>query len=213
MAEKTYEEWLGEMKKLKNYSDAYNLINAVPKELRTPELCLLAIKKDREDSTPAFLSFVPEETRTFEMCLAAVKKNSGSMSFVPENHKTRDLCLAYLKQTTKKKYSNNIYSLPVALWDDDSFCIEAIKANYWAIRVMPEDKRTAEIWLLVLSNMTPSATLLTEVPKKFWEDASFCVRAMVVVSLIGKTEHIFTTYVPKALQQQVVKEHNKAVSG
>jgi len=90
-----------------------NLLNGIPRNLRTAKVCLAAVKANiramewvpQEIQTVQFchdlialggwyLQCVPQNMRTSEMCLAAVTQNRGAILFVPEDLKTEELFLA-----------------------------------------------------------------------------------------------------------------------
>ena len=71
---KEYQEHLEKVKE-NGYYLAY-----VPENLRTPEICEIAVKKDGGD-----LKHVPEELKTQELCKIAVENNHGwALEYVPE---------------------------------------------------------------------------------------------------------------------------------
>jgi len=59
----------------------------VPEELKTPELCLLAVQNLPEGNT--VLHAVPEELRTLEICIIAVEVNEEALEDVPEKLKKK----------------------------------------------------------------------------------------------------------------------------
>lgn len=61
----------------------------VPNELRTPELCEMAI---RDDFNALNLQFVPKKLRTPELCELAVKTAGDSLKWVPKELKSQELC-------------------------------------------------------------------------------------------------------------------------
>ena len=78
---KEYQKWLDEVKK-----DGFNL-RFVPEELRTKELCELAVKDEA-----LTLQYVPEELRTYKLCYVAIKNDGTTLEFVPEELRTKELC-------------------------------------------------------------------------------------------------------------------------
>jgi len=84
---------------IKDFAEAMKLsastFKDIPENLKTPEWCLMAVKKNGNN-----LKYVPENLKTEEMCLIAVKANSFNLKYVPENLKTEEakwLCLAALE--------------------------------------------------------------------------------------------------------------------
>ena len=67
---------------------------AVPAGLRTPAVCLAAV---RNDGTA--LEWVPARLRTKALCLAAVRSTGWALKFVPEALKTAQLCLAAVRRS------------------------------------------------------------------------------------------------------------------
>ena len=179
MAEKTYDEWLKEVKDTKASQALFQLLERIPMEHRTEELCLIAVKRNKEDAVN-FMFHVPEKVKTYELCLAAVTRDSASFKFVPEELRTKEMSLAYIKQKKEAKYPSLMPGIPDALWKDGSFCLEAVQANYWALSTMPEDMRTAEVCLVVTDKMSKTMSndsLLQDIPEKLWQDADFCNEA------------------------------------
>jgi hypothetical protein len=70
-------------------------LQCVPQELRTAELCLLAVKNDKYGKV---LYFVPQELRTAELCHVAVKQAGKAIRHVPEVLRTVELCMVAVKQ-------------------------------------------------------------------------------------------------------------------
>jgi hypothetical protein len=67
-------------------------LRAVPQELRTPKVCLIAVREHGNN-----LKDVPEELKTPEMCLLAVQKYVSwgrNLQYVPEKLKTLKVCIA-----------------------------------------------------------------------------------------------------------------------
>jgi tetratricopeptide (TPR) repeat protein len=64
----------------------------VPENLRTPELCRIALELD----SGAF-RYVPDAQKTPEMCLDAAGKSWRALQHVPENLRTLEVCLAAVK--------------------------------------------------------------------------------------------------------------------
>jgi hypothetical protein len=87
------------------------LLNSLPKEERTYEICYEAIKlnkmqlkyvphKYRTNDLIALMKhfngvikFIPYELKTFEICLDAVKRNPYDLQYVPRKFKTTELCV------------------------------------------------------------------------------------------------------------------------
>ena len=79
---------------VKNISTPYHTpLNFVPKNLKTAEMCNIAVKQNGRA-----IMCVPEEFKTAEMCLEAVKYDGMVLFFVPEKFKTAKLCIEAVKQ-------------------------------------------------------------------------------------------------------------------
>ncbi|MCR5256685.1 MAG: DUF4116 domain-containing protein [Desulfovibrio sp.] len=70
----------------------------MPDELKTPELCMEAVKQ-----YGVALRFVPKELRTAETCLVAVKQEAMAFKYVPEAMQTEDVCLEFFRQVTRPR--------------------------------------------------------------------------------------------------------------
>ena len=64
-----------------------DFLKFVPEDLKSPELCLIAVGKNGYQ-----LAYVPEDMRTYELCEIAVKNEGWALEFVPEEFKTLELC-------------------------------------------------------------------------------------------------------------------------
>ena len=71
----------------------YNNLEYISDKLKTPEICLAAVKQDGWQ-----LQFVPDKLKTPEICLAAVKENGRALHFVPTELITPEICLAAVEQ-------------------------------------------------------------------------------------------------------------------
>jgi hypothetical protein len=65
----------------------------VPDEIKTPELCIAAVKQNG-----FALEFVPKDLMTTEVCLAAVYRYGCALEYVPESLKSAEMCLAAIRQ-------------------------------------------------------------------------------------------------------------------
>ena len=78
---KEYQGWLEEI-----YENGFALKD-VPSELKTYELCELAV----QDEARA-LQYVPEELRTSRLCYVAIKNDGTTLELVPEELRTFEIC-------------------------------------------------------------------------------------------------------------------------
>lgn len=93
---KEYEKWLDEVKE-----DGFNL-RFVPEELKTKEMCELAVKDEA-----LTLQYVPEELRTYKLCYVAIKNDGTTLEFVPEELRSYEIC------------NKAIFTILHDEWDDD----------------------------------------------------------------------------------------------
>lgn len=68
-------------------------LRCIPEPLRTPELCVRAVRVN-----PEALDYVPDNIKTPEFCMMAVKRHWQALKFVPEQWLTEDICMAALLQ-------------------------------------------------------------------------------------------------------------------
>ena len=78
---KEYQGWLEEI-----YENGFAL-KYVPEELKTPELCELAVT-----SNGWALQYVPDELITPRLCYVAIKNDGTTLELVPEELRTFELC-------------------------------------------------------------------------------------------------------------------------
>ena len=63
------------------------LLEFVPGEAITQEMCNVAVKED-----PWLLEYVPDHLKTREMCVVAVKEDPWLIQYIPDCFKTREMC-------------------------------------------------------------------------------------------------------------------------
>ena len=98
------------MEGLKSKS-GYILLNSLPKEERTYEICYKTIKSSKMELKyvpykyrtndliklmehfNGVMKFIPYELKTYEMCLDAVRRNEHDLQYVPRKFKTKELCV------------------------------------------------------------------------------------------------------------------------
>ena len=112
----------------------------VPVQLRTEELCRLAVSNDGWA-----LRYVPEELRTEELCRVAVSNNGKALEYVPDRLRTEELC--------RVAVSSNRWALgyvPEELKTEELFRV-AVNQNIDALRsYIPEQSRTIDLYVLAL---------------------------------------------------------------
>jgi hypothetical protein len=176
------------------------ILENVPEELKTPELCLEVIEEETKfkpyrESTkrklfplntevacraavekwPDVLEYISAEFKTPELCQFAVKKDGKAIKFVPEKFLTEDFC----KKTVKN-------------------CADAIKS-------IPEQFSTAELWRTAIAK---SVDLLQDIPPSLATEEFFHLVvsnngiALALVPDEFKTKELFFT---------AVKQNGKAL--
>ena len=65
----------------------------VPEELRTKEMCFVAVEKDGMN-----LGDVPKELITPEICAIAVENDGQALAYVPDELRTKEICEIALAQ-------------------------------------------------------------------------------------------------------------------
>ena len=70
------------------------MLQSIPEEHRTAELCRMAIDKAgvKVTNTYTILDYIPKTLRTEEMCLRAVDRDGAAIRSVPEEVKTYEMC-------------------------------------------------------------------------------------------------------------------------
>ena len=72
------------------------MLQFVPEELKSPELCLIAVTQEGYA-----IAFVPEDLKSPELCLIAVKDYPFALMYIPEKIKTQELCKIAVKECLK----------------------------------------------------------------------------------------------------------------
>jgi len=135
----------------------------IPKEDRTAELCLKAVK-----SNCFALQYVPEEHKTAELCLEAVKSSGYTLKYVPEKHKTAELCFEAIKAEDAA-----LDYIPEEQKTTE-LCLQAVKKITWALLDIPEKHKTAE---LCLEAVKSSGRALQYIPEE-QKTAKLCLQAV-----------------------------------
>jgi hypothetical protein len=107
---------------------------SVPENLKTPEICLIAVNNDGTS-----LKLVPEHLRTPEMCLIAVQKNGFTIQCVPKEHMTEALCIEAVN-----KYGRALKYVPEQ-FKTEAVCLEAVKQDGGALEYVPENLKTEKL--------------------------------------------------------------------
>jgi hypothetical protein len=149
---KIKEKWLKKLRVVYNPNEIDELFEKIPVEIRnmpgflteavsmkafvfnllsdtekTPEICLIAVKKDaslfkdipdhlktQEICKYALqwgsnLEFVPEQFKTQEICILAAQNGSSALKFVPEQFKSKDLCVTALLKAKNEDKIDKLY--------------------------------------------------------------------------------------------------------
>ena len=128
----------------------------VPEELKTKELCELAVKQNSRA-----LQFVPEELKTKELCEQAINDNELTLQFVPEELKTPELC-----DTVVKNNGLALNFVPEALKTKE-LCEQAIQQDVLALEFVPEKLKTKELCELAVKNIDMTKNIFPFIPEEF----------------------------------------------
>jgi hypothetical protein len=172
-----------------NYEDYKNALeqgelelNVVPEELRTPELCKIAVSQDG-----MALKYVPEELRTPEQCKIAVSQNSYALGYVSKELRTPELCKIAVSQ---KGWA--LQFVPEDLPEYAELCKIAVSQNGEALRYVPEELRTPTLCKIAVSQ---DGEALQYVPEEL-RTPELC---KIAVSNYGRALY----HVPPELQDEV----------
>ncbi|MDR2583590.1 MAG: DUF4116 domain-containing protein [Fibromonadaceae bacterium] len=173
------------------------MLDFVPEELRTAEVCLKAVRNIQCPDTGIIgtsnaLQFVPEALKTAKLCAEAVKNNYRALAFVPEEFKTEEFCLKALEQDGSAfKY------VPEKLKTEE-FCRKAVKLDGCALEFVPEELKTAQLCLEAVRSkknvihLSPPIHNVFEFVPEVLKTAELCAEAV-------KNDGWAIKYVPKNL--------------
>ena len=105
------------------------VLEYVPKDLRTEEVCLIAVK-----DFPYALKFVPDELKTKELCELAVNDGHWALEFVPEDLKSPELCLIAVG-----KNGYQLAYVPDGLKTYELCELAVERSREWAMDYVPEE--------------------------------------------------------------------------
>lgn len=142
----------------------------VPKELKTLELCFIAVETGFPLVTergPA-LKFVPEELKTPKLCLAALARargyQNGVMSlteYIPKEFKTK----TPKEWLTNEKMTTDLFGSIDDAMKTRELCLAALRKNGSFLRFdVPKDMLTPEMCLVAVQN---DGTVLEFVPSEY----------------------------------------------
>jgi GTP-binding protein EngB required for normal cell division len=125
----------------------------IPHNMKTLELCLLAIKQNDNilyfpkelltqeicmnyiNMNPLMLENIPIEFITYEMCMKAIELNGNTLLYIPSKFKTYELCNRAIKEN---KYENHVLNFVPNRFKTNEFCNIALKADYHNYLYLPE---------------------------------------------------------------------------
>ena len=173
-----------------------NNMKYIPEQLRTKELCELAIKQNGSS-----LYYVPECLKTPEFCEVAVKNYGHALQFVPDEIITKELCELAIKQN-----GNNLAYVPDE-YVTKEICKLAVKNNSNALRYVPDEIITQELCELAVQN-NDNGLILYPIPEKY--------KTPELCELAVQQNGISLHYVPKELKtiemcELAVKENGFAL--
>jgi Domain of unknown function (DUF4116) len=134
------ERW-SEFKSLIYWAVQYNehILDYVPIEYRTSELCLLAVEQNR-----IAFQYVPKNQITKDLCRLAVQKDGEALYYIPANQLTPELCRMAVEQDgLALDYVHPNKRTP-------KLCQIAIEQNGMALKHVPDKKKTPELFRLAV---------------------------------------------------------------
>nr|AGS51774.1 hypothetical protein [uncultured bacterium contig00046] len=123
----------------------YGIIEYIPEEFNSAEICWAALKKDWQKDW-LFFPFIPAKFKTAEMCRYAVEGASFLLPSVPDKFKTKELCLAAVK-----KSGWTLEHVPEHLKTEE-MCLVVVKDYGMALEYVPEKWRKKEMCQAAIQN-------------------------------------------------------------
>ena len=172
----------------------------VPIELRTPELCKVALENDE-----LAFRWIPNHLKTIPMCLDVVTKNVFMFKYVPDEFKTLEICNIAVKQNGMA-----LGYVPVPLRVED-LCLEALKTTDLfpgVLEHVPEHLKTEKMcWVAINQNISE----LQYVPKEL-------ITEDMIAKLIKMEDSSLLHYLPEefiTLQmcEMAVEKHSSYCNG
>lgn len=160
-------------------------LRGVPKEFKTRELCLTALKRsggafscipdefksDDEFLDLANLNCIPIDQRTYNRCKKAVMKNGRSIEYVPKEHLNEELCELAIKTDDHDEGSSLEFVPPE--FKTQKLCELAMRYCVSALEFIPKEWRSQELCELAMKHdfsmieFIPKEHLTTSMLKKF----------------------------------------------
>jgi len=191
----TNDEWERDMKKndddeIKTEEEALTAIKEhggrmlefVPDNLKTEEMCLLAVQE-----AGYVLEFVPEDLKTEEICLAAVQLSSSALEYVPGHMQTEEILLAVVQDD-----GCSLEYVPKHL-KTEAICLAAVQNDGYALEYVPKHLRTEAICLAAVQK----SPMLDYVPND--------MKTMEVCLAAVKNDKYAMDHVPDVLKRKVEK--------
>lgn len=111
-----------------------SILCVIPEKLRTPELCLLAVKNNGDA-----LRDVPMELRSRDLCLEAVKRHGEGLTYVPKELRDREICEAAVNE-----YGRALMYVPKK-WITEKMAYTAISTAPLVLSSVPEEMKTLDL--------------------------------------------------------------------
>jgi hypothetical protein len=174
----TYEQWLNAVT-----NDRFDL-GFVPKELRTEEICKIAVIQNGSR-----LFYVPEKSQTEEICKFSVKKDGSSLVFVSDSLKTYEIC-----KIAVSNYGWALQVVPDSLKTPE-LCKIAVTENGMALKYVP--KMAEEFYDLCKIAVTENGMALEYVPESL-KTEEICEIAVTqcgyAINWVPKESKVFEKY-------------------
>jgi hypothetical protein len=146
-------------------------LDFVPEAFKTPELCLAAVQQDVRA-----LQYVPDELKTAKLCLAAIQAQAkdrstfwiSKLEFVPDEHKTPELCLAAVQQ-----YGDDLQYVPDE-HKTPELCLAAVQQYVSALQYVPDEHKTQELCLAAVQH----CSLILESAPEAFKTPELCLAAV-----------------------------------
>lgn len=120
----------------------------VPKDMRTYELCVVAVKRNWYA-----LKHVPKDKKTYELCMLAVQRDGYALEFVPPAMQTREMCTLAIER------DRNALQF-VRLEKPGKIYLNAVKRDCWYLQHVPKQHQTRK---LVMAALKQNGRLLKDV--------------------------------------------------
>ena len=144
---------------IKRYNYDRNIIDFVPKNFRTYEICFEVVKHDGDA-----LRSVPEHLKDRNLCLAAVSGHGEALAYVPDNLIDREMCKIAVLESGRAWWSvsNNIRDKELALL--------AVRTNPIIFLYMSDDLKDEAVCLRVMRALDDICDFAPQehIPENVW---------------------------------------------